>query len=518
MTERSTQLSFTGAFRLTSLALALSLSACGDDTPAATPDSGVSASSASSTDTPTWYQHIQPIVHVKCGACHRPDAIAPFSVLEYESAKNFATLMVDAVESGRMPPFAARATPDCTPRNKFSNDPRLTDGEKALLKAWAEGGAPAGDKDTAAAVTEPNPVAIGRADVVMKLPEPILVEDKGKGDVHTCLVVDPHIEKDGYVISRQVTSGNPKVLHHVTTYIVRPELADGTKITRDQMNDAFMTAKGVKVGGRYDCFGGPTLDNTGLGYSLLGSWAPGGGPVTSPTDSGQPVKAGSVVVLDMHYHPVPSGPETDKDTEYALQFADSIPKFVATPIFMGFADAKQKVHDDSMFGTADLLLQPGETTPEFIIPAGEAHHVEEWTFKWKLPQSPLKVYFASSHMHYVGRDLMVTLEHAAPASGEDALECLEHTPDWDFNWQLGYGWDTSYDNLPTINDGDTVHVRCTYDNTLGNKAIAAALAVRNMTAPVEVRVGEDTLDEMCLSLMGISYPNAEYYAQSGATP
>jgi hypothetical protein len=81
---------------------------------------------------------------------------------------------------------------------------------------------------------------------------------------------------------------------------------------------------------------------------------------------------------------------------------------------------------------------------------------------------------------------------------------------------MGYGWDADYDNLPTIRDGDTVHVRCTYDNTLDNKAIAAALAVQDKKAPVEIRVGEDTLDEMCLSLMGISYPNAAYYQQMSA--
>jgi hypothetical protein len=153
-----------------------------------------------------------------------------------------------------------------------------------------------------------------------------------------------------------------------------------------------------------------------------------------------------------------------------------------------------------------------------VIPAGATDHVEEWTFKWKLPLSPLKIYFASSHMHYAGRDLMVTLENGTPAEGEDPIECLEHTPVWDFNWQLGYGWDTSYDNLPTIHDGDTIHVRCVYDNSMKNRAIADALSIQGLSEPVDILVGEDTLDEMCLSLMGISYPNAAFFEQSGATP
>lgn len=470
------------------------------------------------TEGPTWYQDIQPIVHLKCGSCHRPDAIAPFSVQDYATAKSFSKLMAQAVEDGRMPPFGASYTDECKPKNKYANDPRLTDDEKKLLRTWADNGAPEGDAKKAAELTEPKPTAIERADVTMKLPEPIVVEDDGKGDLHTCLIVDPKIEKDGYVISRQVTSGNAKVLHHVTTYIVAPQLSDGTAQTREQMNDAFMKAKGVKVGQRYDCFGGPTLDGTGLSYSLLGSWAPGAGPVISPPQSGQPVKKGSVVVLDMHYHPISGTKEIDKDTSYALQFADSTPMYVANPTFMGFADGKQKVHDESAYGVADLLLQPGETTPEFVIPPGESKHREEWTFKWKLPQGPIKIYFASSHMHYAGRDLKVTLENVTPQPGEEQMECLEQTPNWDFNWQMGYGWDADYDHLPTINDGDTIHVRCTYDNTMGNIAIAKALELQNKSAPQEIRVGEDTLDEMCLSLMGITYPNAAYYAETGTTP
>jgi hypothetical protein len=75
-----------------------------------------------------------------------------------------------------------------------------------------------------------------------------------------------------------------------------------------------------------------------------------------------------------------------------------------------------------------------------------------------------------------------------------------------------------YDGLPTLHDGDTIKVTCVYNNSRDNRAIAKALDVQGKTEPVAIRVGEDTLDEMCLSLMGISYPNAAYYNQSGTTP
>jgi hypothetical protein len=69
-----------------------------------------------------------------------------------------------------------------------------------------------------------------------------------------------------------------------------------------------------------------------------------------------------------------------------------------------------------------------------------------------------------------------------------------------------------------MRNGDTLKFHCEFDNSMKNKFVVKALQDQGMTAPKNVILGEDTLDEMCLSLMGISYPNAEYYLQSGATP
>jgi len=60
--------------------------------------------------------------------------------------------------------------------------------------------------------------------------------------------------------------------------------------------------------------------------------------------------------------------------------------------------------------------------------------------------------------------------------------------------------------LPTIKYGDVLHLRCQYDNTVGNGFVAAALKEQGLSAPVPVKLGEDTLDEMCLTGLGIIYP------------
>jgi hypothetical protein len=48
-------------------------------------------------------------------------------------------------------------------------------------------------------------------------------------------------------------------------------------------------------------------------------------------------------------------------------------------------------------------------------------------------------------------------------------------------------------------------MRCTYDNTLENPGVVRALGDAGETDPVDVYLGETTLDEMCLGVFGIVY-------------
>jgi hypothetical protein len=125
-------------------------------------------------------------------------------------------------------------------------------------------------------------------------------------------------------------------------------------------------------------------------------------------------------------------------------------------------------------------------------------------FTFKIPSATgLRIYGAGTHMHYVGRGMRVSLTHAAT----NETECLIETPSWDFNWQRGYAYDASaLTDLSTIEQGDVLHLRCQYDNTMGNPFVAAALKEQDLPSPVPVRLGEDTLDEMCLTGLGIIYP------------
>ena len=62
---------------------------------------------AAAADTaPTFTKDIAPIFQEKCEACHRPDSIAPMSLVTYEEARPWARSIRTRVESRQMPPWS----------------------------------------------------------------------------------------------------------------------------------------------------------------------------------------------------------------------------------------------------------------------------------------------------------------------------------------------------------------------------------------------------------------------------
>jgi hypothetical protein len=466
------------------------LGACGDAEKAggASGNQGEQAKGA-----PTWHQDIAPLVNEKCVACHQGGGIGSFSMSTYETAKPFAKLMASAAEEGRMPPFLAIETDSCQPKLPWANDLRLSPSQKALLRAWADAGAPLGDPQSAPGLVEAKLTSLPREDVVLSLSEPIAVA--GTKDLHTCVVLDPAFAADSFVTGRQITPGNAKILHHVVSYLIPPNSGE----SKDELIARVRAASGAEVGGRYDCFGGPRLP--GIAFEMLDAWAPGGIPNLAPENSGQPVKKNSLLLLDLHYHPV-GDVEEDSTTKLSLMLAEQRPDFISRTVLIGNFEKNMTIAQ----GVGDLVLQAGESVPEFMIPAGASGHVEEMTWTFKLPID-IHVMGMGTHMHYVGRDMQVNLAHKAPAEDQDPEECLIQTPAWDFNWQRGYGYDGSYEQLPRVSNGDTLKLRCVYDNSMQNKFVVQALASQGLEKPVEVRLGENTLDEMCLAAVGLIYPN-----------
>jgi hypothetical protein len=121
-----------------------------------------------------------------------------------------------------------------------------------------------------------------------------------------------------------------------------------------------------------------------------------------------------------------------------------------------------------------------------------------------LPRASL-TFLIANHMHYIGTDMRVRVERGPNAPSDEDDVCVLHTPEWDFDWQQFYKYDASSGNAPISYPGDALVLECTFNNSLSNPALVQALAEAGEPSPIDVSLGEGTLDEMCIVILGSVY-------------
>jgi hypothetical protein len=431
---------------------------------------------------PTWYQDVAPIVARSCTGCHKPGGIAPFALTQYEAARGFAQLMSMRVHDETMPPWGAIDTPECKPRLPWKQDLRLSAAEKSIIKRWADAGAPAGDAKKAAPVPDPPSIDLSNTTKRLTMAAPFVTQ--GNRDQFRCFPLPYKFEQDVWMTGLQVVPGNSRVVHHVVVYLDEQDKSSAL----------------VGPDGSFECFGGPGVTPA----SLLGAWAPGVTPLETPDGVGIPIKKGSRVVLNVHYHPA-GRTETDASSLDLRWTTTKTPWQGLMALIGNFKDRDAKTGDGLLPGPNDPPAGPA-----FVIPAGAKNHTEDQRFT--LPNSLLlggRLFGTGAHMHYVGTDMRIEIDRSGRLGGnlqgDPVSECLLETPRWDFSWQRGYGYDAALDKLPSLRAGDVLRMRCTYNNTMDNPHVRQALAEQGLSAPRDVRLGEQTLDEMCLGAFGIAY-------------
>ncbi|MFP6762943.1 MAG: redoxin domain-containing protein, partial [Planctomycetaceae bacterium] len=126
-------------------------------------------------DTITFAKHVSRILQARCANCHHPGTAAPFSLLDYEQARDRAAMIRETVVQRRMPPWSA------DPRHgRFSNDLRLSETELDTLVAWVDNGSPQGNPDDLPAPVEyAAGWTIGKPDVVLTMPRSYTVPATG---------------------------------------------------------------------------------------------------------------------------------------------------------------------------------------------------------------------------------------------------------------------------------------------------------------------------------------------------
>ena len=90
---------------------------------------------------PTYHKDVERIIQKNCQDCHRPNQVAPFSLLTYDQARRRASDLAHVTTERVMPPWPASSSFG----GPFRDARVLSSEEIATIQAWAEAKCPEGD-------------------------------------------------------------------------------------------------------------------------------------------------------------------------------------------------------------------------------------------------------------------------------------------------------------------------------------------------------------------------------------
>ena len=325
----------------------------------------------------TYSEHIAPILQKHCQTCHRHGEVAPFTLVDYNDAKAWATEIAQYTQARLMPPW--KPAPGY---GHFKNERRLTDTEIETIAHWVKAGAPSGDLNAVPPSPEfPEGWALGEPDSIFEMPVEYEIAPEGE-DEYRQFIIPTNFDTDRYVQAVDVQPGNRKTVHHVIAYL--DVNGEARKLDAQDPKPGYVT-EGT----------GPGFDATGT----LGGWAPGVTPSVLPDGVGYLLPKGADIVMQVHYYRTG---HVERDRSRLGIYFSKTPN-TAT------------LHIDSAINS------------KFVIPAGE-----KWYQVLASKQVKEDAYLLATmpHMHLLGRDMRLI---ATTAEGE--AHDLIWIKDWDFNWQ-----------------------------------------------------------------------------------
>lgn len=328
----------------------------------------------------TFNGKIGPMLHRKCGSCHRPGEVGPFPLLTYEQVAPKARTIARVVESRSMPPWQA-----VSGEVAFAHDRRLEAEEIAQIKDWIASGLPRGTGNAPVPPSWPEGWALGQPDIVLTMPVGFPVPAEGP-DIYRNFALSLRLPEDKWVKAVELRPSARGVVHHALFFLDNT----GAALAQD--------GKDGRPG-----FKGMTFRRAGS----LGGYAPGATVHFLPDDYAMALPKQSDLVLAMHFHP--SGkPEVEQST-VGLYLADAPP-----------ARDLANLQVPAAFG-AGMKID---------IPPGEAGYLVRDSFTLPVDVDALAV---SGHAHYLCRTMKMT----ARLPGGTAIVLLG-IEDWDLNWQDRY--------------------------------------------------------------------------------
>lgn len=395
----------------------------------------------------TWSGEVAAIFQEKCQECHRPNSIAPMSLLTYEEAKLFAPVIRFRVENRVMPPW--HVNPQVGIQD-FANDRGLSDEERAAILAWVDQGAPEGDASEAPAPLDFNDALVWRLEDQMGSAPDLVVESEPfdlaavtqdkwfRPSTPTGLTEERWVKA---IEIRPKNDASRRVVHHSLAFLVQQE--DGKRGLPEDVDVPF-------------------------GPSLFMEWAVGkAGQIFRP-DTGKLMMPGSQIMWEMHLHAngerVPNA-----QVELGVWFHDEPPEHRT---ILSMFDAQ---------GPHSLDIPPNEiavTRGTFVLSA------------------PARIENFQPHMHMRGKAM--SMEAIYP-NGE--REMLSFVDNFQWNWQINYVYEE--DAAPIVPKGTMIITTAWHDNTADNPY--------NPDPNQWVGWGDRTVDEMAHNWVDVTYLGQEEY-------
>ena len=356
---------------------------------------------------PTFAKDIAPIFYRSCVKCHRPDEIAPMSLINYQEVRPWARSIKNKVETRAMPPWHLDRRIGI---QDFKNDPSLTDSEIATIVRWVDNGAPQGnpaDTPTPPVFAAADSWQIGDPDVVVQFPD-FTVPAAGP-DIFGDLFAEFDLTEDRYITSiqtRAVGDQSRQVVHHALSYAV------------EQDDD------GESMGG---------------GIFLV-EYASGKQAEIYPDGSGLLLPANSDARLSYHMHSI--GEEVDAKVELGINF---LPKGTVP---------------DHIRYSKQLGGSQGQVIGVLDIPAGEIARTDGYTRFNKAA----RITMFQPHMHMLGTYQCIEFIYPTQPVRAEVVNCAR----FDYNWHMNYNY--TDDTTPLIPAGTILHVTTWHDNSEINRA------------------------------------------------
>jgi hypothetical protein len=334
---------------------------------------------------PTFTKDVAPILQKNCQTCHRAGEAAPFPLLTYEQVRPWASSIKLVVQQKIMPPWYADPS-----YGYFSNDRALTAKEISTLVAWANAGAPEGDpKDAPAPVNFVEGWGIPKPDKIFELPRAFAVPASGMVE-YQYVIFPTGFTEDKWVQMAEARPTERSVVHHIIAYVREP----GSNYFKDQKTGVFFEAPPPKSDEK--------TDRSALPSDFLVGYAPGQPAEILSPGQAKLIKAGSDIVLEVHY--TPTGKATTDRTRVGIVFAKEPPK--------------------------ERVLTLSASNGTFKIPPGDPNHRVDASFE---VLRDVKLSSLHPHMHMRGKDFEYRLVFP---NGE--TRTILRVPAYNWRWQLWY--------------------------------------------------------------------------------